>query len=60
MQEGYSFGFMQGKNPIGIIKGKFLIQKWAQMTYNQKGKLDGTIEFPYGSPRTNAVIIKLR
>lgn len=57
---GYSYGFMEKNNPIGIIKGKWMIQKWSRISENQKRILDGTIEFPYGDPRRHSVIVKIK
>lgn len=59
-RNGYSFGFMQKTHPIGIMKGKFLIQRWTSLTAKQRFLLDGTIEFPYGNPRANPVVVKLK
>lgn len=59
-ENGYSFGFLEGKNPIGIIEGKHLIQRWSKIGILGRRKLDGTIEFPYGAPRMNSVIVRLK
>ena len=40
---GYSYGSMQGRDPIGILKGDYYIGKWRNIRSAERGKLDGTI-----------------
>ena len=39
---GYSFGVEDGKNPIGIKRGDFIIQRWINI--KDKEILDGVME----------------
>ena len=60
-RKGYSYGFLEGHNPIGIIKQKnWLIQRFSKLSYNKKAMMDGWILFPYGHPRTSDCVIKMR
>lgn len=59
-KNGYSWGIMQGTKPIGIMEGKFVIDKWSTMGFIAKARMHGWIEFPYGNPRTNSVLVRLR
>ena len=40
---GYSYGSMQGRDPIGILKGDIYIPKWRNIPAYGRKKLDGTI-----------------
>lgn len=42
-QNGYSYGSMCGKEPIGIVKGDVIIAKWRNLSDKDKLQLDGTM-----------------
>ena len=40
---GYSYGSMQGSDPVSILKGDYYIEKWRNLSPGEKRGLDGTI-----------------
>lgn len=40
-QNGYSYGPMQAKSPIGILKGKSFIAKWRNLNTAERNVLNG-------------------
>ena len=58
-EKGYSFGSMQRKEPIGLVKGTILIAKWHNLDADDKKQLNGVIIFDDGGPREGTAVILL-
>lgn len=43
-QSGYSYGSTCLGEPVGILKGDFIIAKWRNLTRAERNKLDGTLD----------------
>ena len=49
---GYSFGSMCRGEPMGILKGRYCIPKWRNLSREDKAQLDGTLEAGREGPAT--------
>ena len=56
-KNGYSFGSMQRDAPIGIKKGDCLIEKWRNLSPNDRKQLDGELT---GNMREGPVTLTIR
>jgi len=43
---GVSFGSMERANPIGLMRGNYLISKWTNMTKKEQDECHGTMTSP--------------
>ena len=43
IDNGYTYGSMQGRDPIGILKGDIYISKWRNIPAHGRKNLDGII-----------------
>lgn len=53
---GYSFGYMQGSDPRGIVIGNATIQKWRNLSREDKARLDGQMT---GNGRNGPVYVEI-
>ena len=53
---GFSYGSMQGPEPIGVIKGDCAISKWRNLSALDKKHLDGVIT---GDKRNGPVFVEI-
>ena len=57
---GYSFGSMQGDEPIGLLKMKSaVIAKWNNLSANDRKVLNGVLTFENGGPRNGTAVVLL-
>ena len=56
-EEGYSFGTMQAGAPRAIKKGDYFINKWRNLSSEEKRDIDGTME---GNERYGPVTVKIK
>lgn len=58
-EQGFSVGRMCAGEPVGIRRGQFDIQKWTNMSAEDKRRLDGQI-VPIGDFRDGGARVMLR
>lgn len=56
-ENGYSYGSTCRDQPIGILKGDWVIAKWRNLTAKEVAGLDGVLA---GSPRHGPVEVRLK
>lgn len=53
---GFSIGSMQAAEPMGVLRGDYLIAKWRNLSAAERAGLDGVLE---GSKRHGPVTVSL-
>jgi hypothetical protein len=59
-RNGYSIGRTQRGSPIGVLKGDYDIQKWRNLSKQQRADLDGVITWKDGTPRDGTAVLTLK
>lgn len=53
---GFSIGALQRDDPRGIMRGDYDVQKWRNLSKQDRDELDGVMRFT-GSPRNASAIV---
>lgn len=54
---GYSYGSTCRGEPIGVLKGDYVIAKWRNLTRQEINELDGVVS---GCPRNGPIKVQLK
>lgn len=56
-ENGYSYSATCADGPVGVLKGKYVIAKWRNLTKQERAELDGTVD---GDFREGPVTLRLK